>query len=144
MKPRGYIAMLSRATKLILVLALVAGSLAMAAPAANAAPTYTVKAKSGDRWSGTRPWPHTTHAAKPGAKVIIKWKNPTTRQHDVKSLNTGKDWTMSRKILRPNSKNVVKRTFKRTGRYYFRCTIHSAKVGGEWMGMVGQVHVFKS
>jgi plastocyanin len=135
----------SRATKLILVLALVAGSLAIAAPAANAAPTYTVKAKSNDTWTGTPPGPFViTHAAKPGAKVIIKWKNPTTRQHDVKSLNTGKDWTMSRKILRPNSKNVVKRTFKSKGRYYFRCTIHSAKVGKEWRGMVGQVHVFKT
>jgi plastocyanin len=136
--------MLSRTTKLILVLALVAGSLAIAAPAANAAPTYTVKAKTGDRWSGTRPWPYITHAAKPGAKVIIQWKNPTTRRHDVKSLNIGKDWTMATKNLRPRNKNVVRRTFRRTGRYYFRCTIHSAKVGGEWRGMVGQVHVFRS
>jgi plastocyanin len=141
---RGEVSMLSRATKLILVLALVAGSLAIAAPAANAAPTYTVKAKTNDRWTGTRPLPFvTTHAAKPGAKVIIKWKNPTTRQHDVKSLNIGKDWTMSRKILRPNNKNVVKRTFNSKGRYYFRCTIHSAKVEGEWKGMVGQVHVYR-
>jgi plastocyanin len=135
--------MLSRTTKLILVLALVAGSVAIAAPPAGAAPTYAVKAKSGDRWSGTRPFPYVTHAAKPGSKVIIKWTNPTTRRHDVKSLNTGRNWSMSRKNLRPRNKNVVKRTFKRTGRYYFRCTIHSAKVNGDWTGMVGQVHVFR-
>lgn len=135
--------MLSRTTRLILVLALIAGSLAIAAPPAGAAPTYVVKAKSGDRWSGDGPQ-RITHAAKPGKKVIIKWKNPTTRRHDVKSLNTGKNWSMARKNLRPRNKNVVKRTFKRTGRYYFRCTIHSAFVGGEWTGMVGQIHVFKT
>jgi plastocyanin len=139
---RGYISVLSRTTKLMLVVALVAGSLSIAAPVANAAPTYKVKAKTTDRWSGFGN-PPLTHAAKPGKKVIIKWKNPTSRQHDVKSLNTGKDWSMARKHLQPNSGNVVKRTFKAKGRYWFRCTIHSAFVGGEWTGMVGIIHVFR-
>jgi plastocyanin len=142
MELRGYISMLSRATKLIMVLALVAGSLAIAAPAANAAPTYTVKAKSNDRWTGEGPQA-ITHAAKPGGKVIVKWKNPTNRHHDVKSLNTAKDWSMSRKTLQPGNGNVVKRTFKGKGRYYFRCTVHSDFVSGKWTGMVGQIHVFK-
>jgi hypothetical protein len=48
--------MLSRTSKLILVMALVAGSLARAAPAANAVPTKTVKMASGDRRQpGTAP-----------------------------------------------------------------------------------------
>jgi plastocyanin len=139
MEPRGEVLMLSRTSKLILAVALVAGSLAIAAPAATAAPTYTVKAKAGDRWG-----PGRTHAAKPGAKVIIKWKNPTNRRHDVKSVNTGKNWSMAKKVLRPKNRNVVKRTFRRTGRYHYRCTIHSAWVGGKWTGMVGQIHVFRT
>ena len=139
MELRGEVRMLSKTSKLILVLALVAGSLAIAAPAANSAPTYTVKAKAGDRWG-----PAVTHAAKPGAKVIVKWKNPTNRRHDVKSVNTGKKWFMKKKVLRPNNKNVVKRTFKKTGRYFYRCTIHSAWVNGQWTGMVGQIHVFRA
>ncbi len=135
--------MLSRTTKLMVAVALIAGSVSIAAPAANAAPTYTVKAKSGADWSGFSSQ-NITHAAKPGAKVTIKWKNPTNLQHDVKSLNTGKDWRMSRKNLQPRGGNVVTRDFKSTGRYWFRCTIHSAFVGGEWTGMVGQVHVFRA
>jgi hypothetical protein len=69
----------------------------------------------GDRWG-----PGLTHAAKPGAKVIVKWKNPTNRRHDVKSVHTGKNWSMTKQVLRPNNKNVVKRTFRKTGRYHFR------------------------
>ena len=134
--------MMSRTTRLTLIVALIAGSVAIVAPPAHAAPTYTVKAKSTDRWTGFGN-PALTHAAKPGAKVIVKWKNPTNRQHDVKSLNTGKDWSMSRKHLQPNNGNEVKRTFRASGRYWFRCTIHSAFVGGEWTGMVGIIHVFR-
>ena len=142
---RGLISMLSKTTKLILIVALIAGSVSIAAPGANAAPTYTVKAKTNDRWTGqTVGGVAITHAAKPGAKVTIRWKNPTTRQHDVKSLNTGKDWSMSRKHLQPNNGNVVTRSFKSRGRYWFRCTIHSAFVGGEWTGMVGMIHVFRA
>jgi plastocyanin len=137
--------MLSRTAKLMLIVVLVAGSLSIAAPVANAAPTYTVKAKTNDQWTGFRIQgdPPLTHAAKPGGKVIIKWKNPTTRRHDVKSLNTGKDWSMARKHLQPNNGNVAKKTFKAKGRYWFRCTIHSALVEGEWTGMVGIIHVFR-
>ena len=128
----------------MVAVALIAGTVSIAAPVANAAPTYSVKAKSNDQWTGD-PFQgaRLTHAAKPGGKVIVKWKNPTTRQHDVKSLNTGKDWRMARKHLQPNNGNVAKKTFKAKGRYWFRCTIHSAFVGGEWTGMVGIIHVFR-
>jgi plastocyanin len=130
--------MLSRATKLILVLALVAGSLAIAAPAANAVPTEVVKAASGDRWN-----PGTTHLFRQGGKGIVKWKNPTNRAggHDVKSYNRGSRWTLRRTFLRNNNESVAKKTFRRAGTFWFRCTIHSAKVNGEFTGMIGKVRV---
>jgi plastocyanin len=130
--------MLSRTAKMILVLALVAGSLAIAAPPANAVPTKTVKAASGDVWQ-----PRTTHLDRQGGKGIVKWKNPTNRRggHNVKSINQGSDWTLKRTFLRNNNGSVAKKTFKRAGTFWFVCTIHAAKVGGEWTGMVGKVKV---
>ncbi|MGH2750697.1 MAG: hypothetical protein ACRDK3_07480 [Actinomycetota bacterium] len=129
--------MLSSMSKLMLVLALVAGSLTVAAPPASTATTYVVKAKSGDKWG-----PKTTHAKMQGGKVVVKWKNPTARNHDVKSVNIGKRWTLKKKVLEPKNGNAVKKTLKKKGKFWFRCTIHSAKVGGEWKGMVAKIHVF--
>jgi plastocyanin len=126
----------SNASKLILVLALVAGSLAIAAPAANAVPTKTVKATTGNGWQ-----PQRVRLVRQNGKGIIKWTNPTGTPHDVRSLNTGKNWTMSPKNLETSSGNVVKRTFKKRGTYYFRCTRHSFLSGGKWTGMVGKVIV---
>jgi plastocyanin len=130
--------MLSRTTKLILLLALVAGSVAIAAPAANAVPTEVVKAASGDRWQ-----PGTTHLFRQGGKGIVKWKNPTNRLggHNVKSLNVGSTWNLPKTFLKNNNKSVAKKTFRRAGTFWFRCTLHSAKVGGQWTGMVGKVRV---
>ncbi len=98
--------MLWRVSKLLLVVALVAGSLAIAAPVANAVPTKTVKATSGDRWK-----PGTVHLYRRGGKGVVKWTNPTNRVggHDVKSINEGARWFLKRKHLKNNSKNFVGR-----------------------------------
>lgn len=119
-------------------MALVAGSLAIAAPVANAVPTKTVKAASGDRWK-----PGTVHLYRRGGKGVVKWTNPTNRVggHDVKSINEGARWFLKRKHLKNNSKNFARKTFKRPGTFWFRCTLHSAKVGGKWTGMFGKVRV---
>ena len=137
MELRGKVSMLSRTSKLLLVVALVAGSLAIAAPAANAVPTKTVKAaNSPPRWK-----PGTAHLFRQGGKGIIKWKNPTRKGHNVKSINVGAKWKMTAKQLRTRNRNTVKRTFKRPGTFWFRCTFDSAKVGGKWQGMVGKIRV---
>ena len=129
--------MLSRTSKLLLVVALVAGSLAIAAPAANAVPTKTVNAAaSPPRWK-----PGTAHLFRQGGKGIIKWKNPTRKGHNVKSINVGAKWKMTAKQLRTRNRNTVKRTFKRPGTFWSRCTFDSAKVGGKWQGMVGKIRV---
>jgi len=120
---------LSSASKLILVLALVAGSLAIAAPAANAVPTKTVKATT-NSWQ-----PKKVRLVRRNGKGIIKWTNPTGVGHDVRSSNKGTNWTMATKTLQTFDGNVVKRTFKKKGTYYFRCTIHAG------LGMVGKVIV---
>lgn len=131
--------MLSRTIKLILVVALVAGSLTVATPTASTAPAYVVKAKSGDRWG-----PKITHARMRGGKAVIKWRNPTTRAggHNIKSINEGARWTLKRKHLQNKNGNTVTKTLKKRGRFWFICTIHAAKVGGRWRGMFGQIHVF--
>ena len=130
--------MLSSTSRLILVLALVAGSVAVAAPAANAVPTKTVKAAAGDRWQ-----PGTTHLFRQGGRGVVIWKNPTNRAggHDVKSLNIASDWRLKRTFLRNNSKSTARKTFRKAGTFWFRCTIHSARVGGKWTGMIGKVRV---
>jgi plastocyanin len=130
--------MFSRTFKLMLVLALVAGCLAIAAPTASAIPTRTVKAASGDRWT-----PGTTHLFRQNGKGLVKWKNPTSRTggHNVKSINQGSRWFLKRTHLKNRNGSVAKKTFKKAGTFWFVCTIHAAKVGGKWTGMVGKVRV---
>lgn len=118
----------SRVSRLILVLVLVAGSLALASPQASAAPTKSVKATTDNRWQ-----PKKVRLVRRNGKGIIKWTNPTGIEHDVRSSNEGTNWTMGTKTL--ESFDVVKRTFKKRGTYYFRCTIHAS------LGMVGKVIV---
>jgi plastocyanin len=116
----------SSASKLILVLALVAGSLAIAAPAAHAVPTKTVKAASPASWQ-----PKKVRLVRRNGKGIIKWTNPTGVAHNVRSSNKGTNWTMGTKTLQTSSANVVKRTFKKRGTYYFKCTFHPITMVGK-------------
>ena len=83
------------------------------------------------------------HLFRQGGKGIVKWKNPTNRAggHDVKSFNKGSTWTLKRTFLRNNNGSTAKKTFKKAGTFWFRCTIHSAFVSGEYTGMIGKVRV---
>ncbi|MGH2773968.1 MAG: cupredoxin domain-containing protein [Actinomycetota bacterium] len=118
----------SKVLKLLLALALVAGSLALAAPPARAIPTKTVTAASSS-WQ-----PKKVRLVRRNGKGIIKWTNTTGILHNVRSSNRGTNWTMGTKAL-PIFTGLVKRIFKKRGTYYFRCMIH------ENLGMIGKVIV---
>ena len=68
---------------------------------------------------------------------IIRWKNPTTKLHNVKSI--GSNWSFNRS-LPPGE--IVKRQFKAIGTFKYRCTYHSAIVDGKCEGQCGLIHVF--
>ncbi|MGH2700827.1 MAG: cupredoxin domain-containing protein [Actinomycetota bacterium] len=120
------------------MLTLVAGSTFFAAgPARPAGADVVIRAKSGDRWA---PQHSFVRRGKDG-KAAIKWKNPTGTKHDIKSTNEGKDWFLKRTILRKGDAKT--KTFKSNGKYHYRCTIHSVKDNGVFIGMVGIVHVRK-
>ncbi|MPZ70039.1 MAG: hypothetical protein GEU71_10990 [Actinobacteria bacterium] len=127
--------MFSRATKVMLALMLAVGSSVFVSGSASAAVDLVIKAKPGDQWSPAHP------IVRRGGdgKVVVKWKNPRNRVHDIKSTNEGKNWTLKRKTLRKG--DAARKTFKKNGNYYFRCTLHSTKSGGGFVGMVGIVHV---
>ena len=130
--------MLSREMKLMLVLTLVAGATVLiGGQASPAGADLVIKAKSGDRWAPKHPF---IRRGKDG-KAVIKWKNPTSRRHDIKSTNEGKDWFLKRTTLKKGDAKT--KTFKANGNYYYRCTIHSVKDNGAFIGMVGIVHIRK-
>lgn len=111
-----------------LVLSLVLPGSASGAPA-------VIKATQFDDWS-----PFKTVITK-GGKVV--WKNPTTDgHHELKSYkgpsNISGGW-LPLKALHPGA--TYKKTFKKKGRFYFRCPIHSTLVDGECGGMCGFVKV---
>lgn len=131
--------MLSRAMKLMLMMVLVAGSAFLIAGQASAAGAdFVIKAKSGDKWA-----PQHSPSIRRGkdGKAVIKWKNPTGTKHDIKSTNEGKDWSLKKTLLRKG--DAKSKTFKANGNYYYRCTIHSVKDNGTFIGMVGIVHIRK-
>lgn len=132
--------MFGKAIRVTLVGALVAGAIAMTQSVTLAAPRV-IKAKN-DCGSESNCWsPGDGHvSANVGQKVI--WKNPTNRIHDVKSMNTGKDWNLKRTRLKRDGGRYSRR-FKKPGLYYYRCTIHSTKTENGWDGMWGIVHVSK-
>jgi len=131
--------MFSRAVRLIVVLGLVAASSVFTAGPASPAGADLVIKSTGQtaRW---KPKHSFVRMGKDG-KAIVKWKNPTNTVHDIKSTNEGKDWFLRRTTLRKGDSKS--KTFKARGNYYFRCTIHSVRQSGGYMGMVGIVHVRK-
>jgi plastocyanin len=129
--------MFSRGTKALL--ALLVGGIVFAAPAL-AAVDWTVKVKnSNDTWA---PEQHVYLFRGGDGKAVVKWVNPSgASDHNVVSMNTGTDWKMDLTLLRPHNGNSARHTFKKDGDYYFRCTLHSDKIEGNWQGMYGIIHV---
>ena len=110
----------------LMIVTLLAATCALV-PLAASAGTYTVKAV-GDEWS-------------PATRKVVKndrvtWRNPTRRTHDVTSM--GRNWDLQ--VMLEPGEEVAKR-FRRTGRYRYRCTLHSAIVDGRCQGMCGVVVV---
>jgi plastocyanin len=127
----------------MLVLTVAAGSTVLIAAPASSIKTNQVfnVDNARDKW---KPGGHIYVSRGKDGKAKVVWKNPSSaKDHDVKSVNTGKRWYLKRKMLKPNNGNKAEKVFKKNGDYYFICTIHSAKVGGEWTGMVQRVHVRK-
>lgn len=119
-------------------MALAAGStFLVAGPASPAGADRVVKATDGDRWKQA----HSFVSRGGDGKAVVKWKNPTSTVHDIKSTNEGKDWTLRRTTLKKGDAKT--KTFKANGNYYFRCIIHSNKQDGSFAGMVGIVHIRK-
>ena len=118
--------MIQRGTRLLVSLILASALVAGSAGIASA--SVVVKATSSRTWS-----PAKTLVAK-GTKVV--WKNPTTISHTVTAY--GGNWSKNTTIASGGSTAF---TFKSTGRFRFRCTIHSTLVGGVCSGMCGVIKV---
>lgn len=69
-----------------------------------------------------------------GTKVV--WKNPSSRTHNVTA--TSKNWTKSATIAVGSATSF---TFKKSGKYRYRCTLHSTLSSGKCSGMCGKVIV---
>ena len=133
--------MLSKAIKVGLAASVIAASTFIAGPASGLATDRKINVDGArDKWKPQHPFVRRGGDGK--AKVV--WKNPTMEgDHDIKSVNTGTDWTLRRKMLQTNNRNKAAKVFKKNGNYYFICTIHSTKENGFWKGMYGIVHVRK-
>ena len=84
--------------------------------------TKRVRATNDNRWR-----PRHTYITRGD---YVRWRNPTNRFHDVRATNRGKNWSYH-KNLPPGTS--VRRKFRGTGDFHYRCTVHS--------GMTGWVHV---
>ena len=107
---------------------------------ARAGEIHTIKVTEGpapgatdDKWSESY-----LHAYR-GDKVV--WKNPARRDgpHNVTAYS--RNWSKS-VTLYPG--DITSKTFRETGTYKYRCTIHSSfDSNGACQGMCGVVHVMQ-
>jgi plastocyanin len=84
------------------------------------------------RGSGTSWSPASVTVAK-GA--VVKWRG-VSNSHTVTAY--GGNWTIN-KSLEPGT--VVKKKFRSTGTFKFRCRFHSSLTGGVCSGMCGRIRV---
>jgi plastocyanin len=68
----------------------------------------------------------------------IRWKNPTSRIHDVRAYDKGTNWDFYR-VLSPGESTL--RKFRKRGTFFYRCARHSGIVSGKCRGMCGVIHV---
>jgi len=109
---------------LVLVAMILLGSVASAA-------TYRVRAKSTD--AGPR-WRPKTLEVPTGSRVV--WKIVDGR-HNVTSM--GSNWSKSSGTISQGGSTSF--TFDDSGRYRYRCTLHSFLSDGKCSGMCGKVVV---
>ena len=91
--------------------------------------TVTVKAGA----SGSTFSPKTKSVPK-GTKVV--WKNVGTTTHTITSYSS--NWSKNTSLAKGNSTSF---TFKNSGTFKYRCTIHSSLSGGVCSGMCGKISV---
>jgi plastocyanin len=108
--------------------------LGTATPAA--AETFVVRAARQSDGTGWRWRPKHTFNVDVGD--FIRWRNPTSRTHNVSAIDNGADWNYFRNLPPDTS---VRRQFNRTGDFWFRCTLHSSCSGGTCSGQWGIIHV---
>ena len=100
----------------------------------TSAPAPVMGAASRVRATGNRSWSPRTKSVAQGTKVV--WKNSSGESHNVVSYRGG--WSKSSSL--PNgSKTSYK--FTNSGKYSYRCTIHSRLDDGKCEGMCGKVKV---
>jgi plastocyanin len=104
-----------------------AGAL-VAIPGASQSATFAVKATDGKDWK-----PASLTVAR-GSKVV--WKNPTGATHNVTAYKGS--WSKSTTL---ESGEHTSKTFRRSGTYKYRCTIHSSIENGKCDGMCGKIRV---
>ena len=108
--------------------ALVALGAFVAVPVVSQGATFTVRATSEKEWS-----PDSLSVAK-GSKVV--WKNPSNDKHTLVAYKG--NWSKNA-TLRTGERTAF--TFRHTGTYKYRCTLHSALEAGICTGMCGKVRV---
>jgi plastocyanin len=116
---------MSRTIRVLVVAALVAGSIAAIAGPASAA---TVVRGRDMRWH-----PAKVSIARGGA---VRWK-AVDAHHNVTAY--GSNWSYFRDL--PAGTATSPRTFNRVGKFRFYCSIHGSVVGGTCSGMCGRVVV---
>jgi plastocyanin len=117
-------------------LALLVAMLVLGDASIALADTFVVRAARQADGTGWRWRPRHVYGAEPGD--YVRWRNPTSRTHNVTSYNAGTDWNYSRTIAPGTS---VRKQFNRRGTFYYRCTVHSSLVGGQCSGQCGIIHV---
>ncbi|MEA2497680.1 MAG: Copper binding protein plastocyanin/azurin family [Actinomycetota bacterium] len=104
-----------------------AGALA-AVPVASQGATFTVRA------TGDRTWKPAGLTVAAGSKVV--WKNPSGDRHNVTAYKGA--WSKNSTIEEGERTSF---TFKKSGTYKYRCTLHSVVDNGVCSGMCGKVRV---
>ena len=97
-------------------------------PATSQGGTFTVKA------TGNKTFNPASLSVSKGSKVV--WKNPDDDDHTVTAY--GRGWSKNARLDQGESTSF---TFRRTGTYKYRCTLHSKLDGGTCNGMCGKVRV---
>ena len=114
-----------------IVAVFVGGAMLATIPTVSLAETFRVRATDGNNWR-----PEHSYI---GRGDTVKWSNPSPRRHNIRSMNTAKNWSYFRRLPRNQSRS---KRFTERGEYHYRCTIHSTVNNGDCDGMCGRIHVF--
>ncbi len=108
------------------------GAMALTGVVGSAAPSMggTVRVRATD----ARTWSPATKEVPRGTKVV--WRNPSDDNHNVVSYKGA--WSKASGLPEGGSTSF---TFKKTGTFKYRCTLHSKLSDGKCQGMCGKIVV---